>query len=135
MINVDYIYSNLPYLVAMSLLAILLFVSILRGVFQANRLRETLLEMLEISKNQELPVQLQKTIFHQLYLPEKYIGILKRDDYLKMLEKLKRRELLLRWQISPKHLILQSYYVARRAFAKLYLTLRHKSTTSKQNHY
>jgi hypothetical protein len=124
----QYVIENLPILISTTIVVIVLLCSTLLEVYRANKLRETLLQILQISKTQPFPVQLYKTIFHQLYLPMKYTENLTRDDCLKTIEKLEKQELLGRWQISPMRLILRSYYFVRLAFAKLYNHLKRLST-------
>ena len=119
MFDTSHILLDLPYLVAMTIFAILLIVSILLMVRQSNQLKETLREIILLHKDQVLPNRLQKAIYRQLHLPLKYRESQAIDNHWQMIEMLETKEIASLEGLRLRLLFAPLSYVLRLAFHRI----------------
>jgi len=119
MINTSHIITELPYLISFTLISILLVFAMFLSEYRASRLKETLRKIILLYKDQPLPNQLSRAIYHQLRLPLKYKGNQVMDNHLRMIEMLEQQTIAsLEW-LRLKQLIVQLFYALRLAFARI----------------
>ena len=113
-IDTNYIISELPHLIALTLLSIILVCSTLIWVYRAKRLREILRQILLLRKDQPLPNHLYKAIYHQLHLPLQYRENQVINNPWQMIEMLESQDLSYIEWLRLKRLVERLSYVLLR---------------------
>lgn len=116
MINTNYILAELPHLIVLTLLSIVLVYTTLLWVSRAKRLRETLQQMLVISKHQHHPDQPNTAKYCQLCQLQRCIENLVKDNHLQIKLLQIRQEQPKVTQLPQKRLSQWLSYVLQQAF-------------------